>query len=73
MTDQDQTDRADEHPASVQAYLEEVQARLSDPTILARATALAKERGLDLDTLTFGDLTDLVNDATRPDEEPPAV
>ncbi len=46
-------------------YLGEVQARLSDPAVLARATALANERGLDLNTITFGDLTDLVNDATQ--------
>jgi hypothetical protein len=76
MTKKQPTDRpdassaadAEAQPASVQAYLEEVQARLSDPTVLARATALARERGLDLDTLTFGDLDDLVNDATRADE-----
>jgi hypothetical protein len=49
---------------AVAEYLQEVQARLSDPTALARATALAAARGLDLETLTFGDLTDLVNDAT---------
>jgi hypothetical protein len=83
MTKKDRTDRpdatsahdatdAEAKPASIQAYLEEVQARLSDPTVLARATALARERGLDLDTLTFGDLDDLVNDATRADEPPPA-
>jgi hypothetical protein len=52
-------------PTSVQADLEEVQARLADPVVLARATALARERGLDLETMTFGDLDDLVNDATR--------
>ena len=51
--------------ASIQSYLEEVQARLADPAVLARATALAHERGLDLETMTFGDLDDLVNDATR--------
>jgi hypothetical protein len=52
-------------PASLQAYLDEVQARLADPAVLARASALARERGLDLETMTFGDLDDLVNDATR--------
>ncbi len=51
--------------APVQAYLDEVQARLADPAVLARATELARERGLDLETMTFGDLDDLVNDATR--------
>ena len=44
-------------------YLGEVQARLSDPAVLARATVLAHERGLDFNTITFGELTDLVNDA----------
>jgi hypothetical protein len=51
--------------ASIQSYLDDVQARLADPAVLARATALASERGLDLETMTFGDLDDLVNDATR--------
>jgi hypothetical protein len=79
MTKTERTERPDASSAanaadaglravSVQAYLEEVQARLSDPTVLARATELARERGLDLDTLTFGDLDDLVNDAVRADE-----
>jgi hypothetical protein len=58
------TDRAAGSP-SVQGYLDDVQARLADPAVLARATALARERGLDLETMTFGDLDDLVNDATR--------
>ena len=51
--------------APVQAYLDEVQARLADPAVLARATDLARERGLDIETMTFGDLDDLVNDATQ--------
>ena len=55
-------------PPSVQAYLDDVQARLADPGVLARATALARERGLDLDTMTFGDLDDLVNDATASED-----
>ncbi len=56
---------AEAEAAPVQAYLDEVQARLADPAVLARATELAQERGLDLETMTFGDLDDLVNDATR--------
>ena len=60
----DPADASDAKPIPVQAYLDEVQARLSDPAVLARATALATERGLDLETMTFGDLDDLINDAT---------
>jgi phage-related minor tail protein len=51
--------------SAVDDYLKDVQARLADPAVLARATELARERGLDLDSLTFGDIDDLVNDATK--------
>ena len=50
---------------AVDDYLKDVQARLADPAVLARATELARERGLDLNNLTFGDIDDLVNDATQ--------
>jgi hypothetical protein len=56
---------APEPDPAVADYLKEVQARLADPAVLARATKLARERGLDLDSLTFGDIDDLVNDATK--------
>jgi len=56
---------APEPDPAVTDYLREVQARLADPAVLARATALARERGLDMDSLTFGDIDDLVNDATK--------